>query len=47
MGINQKEAIAALHRERMLTASGRAAAEERSAFMHEFFRRLCEESGVE
>ncbi len=33
--------------ERMLTASGRAAAEERSAFMHEFFHRLCEESGVE
>ena len=32
--------------ERMLTAAGRAAAEERAEFMHEFFRRLCEESGV-
>ena len=32
--------------ERMLTSAGRAAAEERAAFMHEFFRRLCEESGV-
>ncbi len=32
--------------ERMLTVSGRAAAAERAEFMHEFFRRLCEESGV-
>lgn len=32
---------------RMLTAAGRAAAEERAVFMHEFFHRLCEESGME
>ena len=31
---------------RMLTDAGRAAAEERAAFMHDFFRRLCEESGM-
>lgn len=33
--------------ERMLTASGRNAATERAEFMHEFFRKLCRESGVE
>ena len=33
--------------ERMLTASGRTAATERAEFMHEFFRKLCRESGVE
>ncbi len=32
--------------ERMLTEGGRALAKDRSAFMHEFFRRMGEESGI-
>lgn len=44
-----REYLVKLHNvpERMLTASGRNAATERAEFMHEFFRKLCRESGVE